>query len=128
MNQSHENEFTPSVSRLKYLELNFFGLRFFVRGKSVYRYIAPSSFCNVYQIEKCISNCRLYFQGIQKTESLILKVDVISKIFRASSCNFSLFLRLFTIKLPAKLSVYQETTSLLKFRIFRGFQRVMNRF
>ena len=128
MNQSHEKEFTPSVSRLKYLELNFFGLRFFVRGKSVYRYIAPSSFCNVYQIEKCISNCRLYFQGIQKTESLILKVDVISKIFRASSCNFSLFLLLFTIKLLAKLSVYQETTSLLNFRIFRGFQRVMNRF
>ena len=118
MDQSNENAFTPSVSGHKYLELNLFDLRFLSEANlsivmlpnllsimSIKLKVVTQSSLSVFLLSAAAF--ALYFRGIQKAESLILKADVIFKIFSASSCNFSLLLPFFTIKLLAKLSVYQ---------------------
>ena len=118
LDQSNENAFTPSASGHKYLELNLFDFRFLSEANlsivmlphllsimSIKLKVVTQSSLSVFLLSA--SAFVLYFRGIQKTESLILKADVISKIFSASSCNFSLLLPFFTIKLLAKLSVYQ---------------------
>ena len=69
------------------------------------------------------SACVLYFRGIQKTESVILKASVISKLFIASSCNFSCY---FLCSQLNYLQNYRCTSKQLRFLTFRGFQRVMN--
>ena len=72
-----------------------------VRDKFVYRYIAPPSFYNIYQMVTqsllsmfliSASVCVLNFRGIQTTESLMLKAGVIPKIISVSSCIFSCYL------------------------------------
>ena len=118
LDQSNENAFTPSVSGHKYLELNLFDLRFLSEANlsivmlpnllsimSIKLKVVTQSSLSVFLLSA--TAFALYFRGIQKAESLILKADVIFKIFSASSCNFSLLLPFFTIKLLAKLSVYQ---------------------
>ena len=118
LDQSNENAFTPSFSGHKYLELNLFDLRFLSEANlsivmlphllsimSIKLKVVTQSSLSVFLLSA--SAFVLYFWGIQKTESLTLKADVISKIFSASSCNFSLLLPFFRIKLLAKLSVYE---------------------
>ena len=69
----------------------------FVRGKFVYRYIAAPFFYNIYQVVTqslfsmfllSTSVCVLNSRGIQTTESLMLKADVIPKMFSVSSYIF----------------------------------------
>ena len=70
------------------------------------------------------STCILYFRGIQKTKSIILRAKIILKMFSASSCNSSLLFPLFKIKLLICIpenNIFFEPT-------FRGFQGVMNHF
>ena len=69
------------------------------------------------------SACVLSFRGIQKTESLILKANVISKLFISSSCNFSCYYLCLEWNY---LQNYRYTSKQLRFLIFWGFQRVMN--
>ena len=69
------------------------------------------------------SACVLNFRGIQKTESLILKANVISKLFIASFCNFSCYFLCLQLNY---LQNYRYTSKQLRFLTFRGFQRVMN--
>ena len=103
MDQSNKNAFTPSVSRHKYLKLSLFDLRFLPETNlsivklphllfiiSTKLEVVNQSSLSMFLLSA--SACVLYFRGIEKTENLILKDDVISKIFSASSCNFSLLL------------------------------------
>ena len=69
----------------------------FVRGKSVYRFIAVHFFYNIYQVVTqslfsmfllSTSVRALNSRGNQKAESLMLKADVIPKIFSVSSYIF----------------------------------------
>ena len=102
MDRSNENAFTPPVSGHKYLELNLFDLQFLSEA-NLFIVMLPHLLSIMYIKLKVVTQSLLsmfllsasafvlYFWGIQKTESLILKADVISKIFSASSCNFYFF-------------------------------------
>ena len=118
LDQSNENAFTQSVSEHKYLELNVYDLQFLFEA-NLSTVILPYLLSIVsIKLEKVnqsslsmfllsASACVFCFRGIQKTEILVLKTDVNSKILTANPCNFPLLLPFLTIKLLAKLSVYQ---------------------
>ena len=123
LDQSNENAFTPSVSGHKYLELNIFYLQFLsetnlsivilpylLSAMSIKLKVVTQSLLSVFLLSAAVF--ALYFRGIQKAESLILKADVILKIFSASFCNFSLLLPFFTINY---LQNYRYTSKQLRF-------------
>ena len=124
LDQSNENAFTPSVSGHKYLELNIFYLQFLsetnlsivilpylLSAMSIKLKVVTQSLLSMFLLSAAVF--ALYFRGIiQKTESLILKADVILKIFSATSCNFSLLLPFFTINY---LQNYRYTSKQLRF-------------
>ena len=91
MDQSDENAFTPFVSGRKYVELNILDLRFLSEANlsivmlphllsiiSIKLEMVTESSLFMFLLSS--SACVLYFGGIQRTESSILKIDVISKI------------------------------------------------
>ena len=122
--QSNENTFTPSVSGHKYLELNLFDLRFLSEANlsivmlshllsiiSIKLGVVTQSSLSMFLLSAFA--CVLYFWGIPKTESLILKAEVTSKIFSASSVIFPCYLLCLQLKVTStkKMITSQNVSS-----------------